>query len=108
QVAIRVRTGTGVQTSALPTSYPNGKIYVGMDLTGTALYFGSPRKDFIAADLGSDLCRDLTIRKEILWESENAPASEVRAMERHFIESTGANNPEVGYNTWPRFTPPPP
>src|SRR5699024_11528269 len=86
QVAIRVRTGTGVQTSALPTSYPNGKIYVGMDLTGTALYFGSPRKDFIAADLGSDACRDLTIRKEILWESANAPESEVRAMERHRSE----------------------
>ena len=24
-------------------TYPNGKIYVGMDLTGTLLYFGSPR-----------------------------------------------------------------
>lgn len=23
-------------------TYPNGKIYVGMDLTGTLLYFGSP------------------------------------------------------------------
>ena len=23
-------------------TYPNGKIYVGMDLTGTMLYFGSP------------------------------------------------------------------
>ena len=23
-------------------TYPNGKIYVGMDLTGTALYMGSP------------------------------------------------------------------
>lgn len=23
-------------------TYPNGKIYVGMDLTGTVLYFGSP------------------------------------------------------------------
>jgi len=24
-------------------TYPNGKIYVGMDLTGTMLYFGSPQ-----------------------------------------------------------------
>ena len=23
-------------------TYPNGKMYVGMDLTGTLLYFGSP------------------------------------------------------------------
>lgn len=84
-------------------TYPNGKIYVGMDLTGTALYFGSPRKSDIAADLGPEVCRDLIVRKEILWESEVATEAEVRAMERHLIESTGANNPEIGYNTWPRF-----
>ena len=83
-------------------TYPNGKIYVGMDLTGTALYFGSPRKEFIAADLGPAACRDLTIRKEILWESETATTAEVRAMERHFIVTAQANNPAVGYNTLPR------
>jgi hypothetical protein len=48
-------------------TYPNGKIYIGMDLTGTALYFGSSSiKAEIAADLGPEVCRDLTIRKEIL------------------------------------------
>jgi hypothetical protein len=36
-------------------TYPNGKIYVGMDLTGTLLYFGSPSAyEQIAADLGLD------------------------------------------------------
>ena len=80
-------------------TYPNGKIYVGMDLTGTALYFGSPRKAFIAADLGPEVCRDLTVRKQVLWESESATEAEVRAVERHFIEVTGANRPEIGYNT---------
>lgn len=84
-------------------TYPNGMIYVGMDLTGTALYFGSPRKAFIAEDLGPEVCRDLTIRKQVLWESETATEAEVRAMERYFIESTGANDPRIGYNTWPRF-----
>jgi hypothetical protein len=34
-------------------TYPNGKIYVGMDLTGTLLYFGSPSaRTQIATDLG--------------------------------------------------------
>ena len=34
-------------------TYPNGKIYVGMDLTGSVTYFGSPSaKARIAADLG--------------------------------------------------------
>jgi Bacterial Ig domain len=34
-------------------TYPNGKIYVGMDLTGALLCFGSPSAhEQIAADLG--------------------------------------------------------
>ena len=52
-------------------TYPNGKIYVGMDLTGSVLYFGSPSAARqIAEDLDLDDHRfDLTLRKEILWES---------------------------------------
>src|SRR5690625_7310384 len=57
-------------------TYPNGKIYVGMDLTGTSLYFGSPRKAHIAEDLGREVCRDLTTRKQILWGSETATEAE--------------------------------
>ena len=86
-------------------TYPNGKIYVGMDLTGTALYFGSPRKAFIAEDLGAAACRDLTIRKQVLWESETATIDEVRAMERQLIVSERANDPAIGYNLTPRLDP---
>jgi hypothetical protein len=79
-------------------TYPNGMIYVGMDLTGAITYFGSPsNKARIAADLAEHRL-DLTVRKEILWESDTATDAEVREMERHFIRATGANNPEVGYN----------
>jgi hypothetical protein len=55
-------------------TYPNGKIYVGMDLTGTALYMGSPSAyQQIVTDLEVDPDRfELTLRKEILWESETA------------------------------------
>jgi hypothetical protein len=68
-------------------TYPNGKIYVGMDLTGTLLYFGSPSAhEQIAADLNLDGHRlELTLRKEILWESETATDAEVRAMEVRMI-----------------------
>jgi hypothetical protein len=54
-----------------------------MDLTGTLLYFGSPSAhEQIAADLGLDAYRlELTLSKEILWESETATDAEVRAME---------------------------
>jgi hypothetical protein len=49
-------------------TYPNGKIYVGMDLIGMISYFGSPSpraKARILADHESQRF-DITVRKEIL------------------------------------------
>ena len=40
--------------------------------------------------------RDLTIRKEILWESDCATDSEVSRMEVQLIRQLRANDPEVG------------
>lgn len=31
-------------------TYPNGKIYVGQDITNSATYFGSPNSKIVAAD----------------------------------------------------------
>jgi hypothetical protein len=86
-------------------TYPNGKIYVGMDLTGTALYMGSPSAyEQICADLELEPGQfELTLRKEILWESETATDAEVRAKEKEKIRETGANNPAIGYNKSPRW-----
>lgn len=43
-------------------TYPNGKIYVGMDPTGTLLYFGSPSAhQQIAADLDLDGLLDKSV-----------------------------------------------
>ena len=53
-------------------TYPNGKIYVGKDLTNSINYFGSASHDLIAADFTREQRRDFTIRREILWESETA------------------------------------
>jgi hypothetical protein len=68
-------------------TYPNGKIYVGMDLTGTILYFGSPSAhEQIAADFDIEAHRlELTLRKEILWESETATDAEVRVKESRSV-----------------------
>lgn len=46
-------------------TYANGKIYVGMDLTGTLAYFGTPSanaKERIIAELAGHRL-DLTVRK---------------------------------------------
>jgi hypothetical protein len=90
-------------------TYPNGKIYVGMDLTGTALYMGSPSAYAqIVADLELDPDRfELILRKEILWESETATDAEVRAMETKLLREAGANDPAKGYNKLPRHRPVP-
>ena len=85
-------------------TYPNGKIYVGQDLTGSINYFGSADADLIAADFAPEARRDLTARKEILWESETASDSDVNMKEREFILSLRSNDPAIGYNRWPKFT----
>ena len=88
-------------------TYPNGKVYIGLDLTGTAMYFGSPsERDRIAEDLGEFGYRDFTVRKRILWESWTATEQEARAQEVRLIRERRANDPDVGYNRWPKYSTP--
>lgn len=88
-------------------TYPNGKIYIGMDLTDSINYFGSADGRLIQRDFSRDQRRDFTIRKEILWESDAASDSEVRAKEVELILAYRSNDPEVGYNRSPTFAPSP-
>ena len=83
--------------------YPNGKIYVGRDITNTITYVGSANPSLIAADFDEEARRDFTIRKIILWESDEADLREVNRMELRFIRELRANDPRIGYNRWPRF-----
>jgi hypothetical protein len=86
-------------------TYPNGKIYVGKDLTDSINYFGSASDELIACDFTRDQRRDFSVRKEVLWESESASDSEVSQKEVEFILALAANNPAIGYNRWPRYVP---
>lgn len=86
-------------------TYPNGKIYIGKDLTGSANYFGSASSELIGADFTPEELSDFTIRREILWASDSATDSEVNAKEVEFIRLHRSNDPEVGYNRWPRPRP---
>ena len=86
-------------------TYPNRKIYVGKDLTGSANYFGSANSRLIEKDFTAAELRDFTIRKEILWESDTASEQEVNAREVEFIRALRSNDPEVGYKRWPRVGP---
>ena len=84
-------------------TYPNGKVYVGKDLTDSINYFGSADGTLIAADFTREQRHDFTIRREILWESETASNEEVNLKEVAFIRLLRSNDPAVGYNRWPRF-----
>ena len=84
-------------------TYPNGKIYIGKDLTGTLNYFGSASSELIERDFSPEERRDFTIRKEILWESETAIDEDVNRKEVELIRAFSSNNPSVGYNQWPRY-----
>lgn len=87
-------------------TYPNGKIYVGSDMTDTFSYLGTPAaKMRIREELTREQYLDLTIRKQILWESATATRSELCKKENEFIIALEANNPLVGYNLAPKFTP---
>lgn len=83
-------------------TWPNGKIYVGSDLTDTISYFGSPDTRLIERDFPTrGDRRSITVTREILWESCDATKSEVLTMERKLIVELRANDPEIGYNRRP-------
>lgn len=79
-------------------TYPNGKIYVGSDLTDDPNYFGSANSELIRKDFTREQLRGFTIRKEILWESLDATKSEVLSREGDYIRKLRSNDSAIGYN----------
>lgn len=82
-------------------TYPNGKIYIGKDLTNTLTYFGCVNSDIVSDDFTEEEKRDFTIRKEIIFESENSV--DINKIESKLIKEYRSNDPVVGYNRWPKF-----
>ena len=87
-------------------TYPTGKIYIGKDSVGSHRYFGSPDMDIINSDFESlpeEVRKDYTIRKQILWESDDCSEAQLSQKEVEFIRKYQANDPKIGYNRWPKF-----
>ena len=82
-------------------TYPNGKIYIGKDLTNTLNYFGSANSKLIELDFSDKERNNFTITKEILFESEEV--SIINKKEVELILKYNSNNPKIGYNQWPKF-----
>ena len=84
-------------------TYPNGKIYIGQDVTNSINYFGSPNEELIAKDFTAELRRSFCVTRDILWESASATDKEVSTVENDLIRLHQSNNPDVGYNRRPKF-----
>jgi len=82
-------------------TYPNGKIYIGKDLTNSINYWGSANSELIEKDFTADERKDMSIRREIIYQSTDT--DEINRMEAVLIRENGSNNPEVGYNQWPKY-----
>lgn len=79
--------------------FPNGKIYVGKDEGGqghSVRYFGSWSDALVEQDFTKEELMDLTLRKQILFESDNK--LEIRQKEGEFIRALRSNDPLIGYN----------
>ena len=84
-------------------TYPNSKIYIGKDLTDTFRYFGSPNSKLLESDFNDEQRKDFTIRREIIWQSNDATDREVNKKEVELILKFQSNNPKIGYNRSPKF-----
>ncbi len=77
-------------------TYPNGKIYIGKDLTDDINYFGSAIGKIIEKDFTREQRKSFVVKKEILWESESASDTEVNRVEIESILKYGSNDPSRG------------
>jgi hypothetical protein len=80
-------------------TFPNGKIHIGKDIgrDGHSLrYFGAWNNLAVAADFSKDQLRSPTLRKDILFESDDK--AQVTRMESQLTLEHRACNPVIGYN----------
>lgn len=80
-------------------TFPNGKIYIGKDVGGSGHslnYFGSWSQKLVEKDFTKDELANLTIRKEIIYESKDK--LEIGKKESEFIKSFRSNEYSIGYN----------
>ncbi|NQV50487.1 MAG: GIY-YIG nuclease family protein [Candidatus Marinimicrobia bacterium] len=84
-------------------TYPNGKIYVGKDLTGSINYFGSADSSTIEQDFSFEDILNFSIKRELLWWSAKASDEDVNIKEVEFILDWRSNEPSIGYNRWPKL-----
>jgi hypothetical protein len=83
-------------------TYSNGKIYIGKDVNDSISYSGSPNDKLIEKGFNRKQKLELSVQREIIWESESATDWEVEQKEIELIKLYKSNDPTIGYNCWPK------
>lgn len=84
-------------------TFPNGKIYIGKDIgdSGHSIrYFGSWNNTLVEQDFSKEELSCFILKKEILFESTDK--SEISKKEAETILLYQSNDPNIGYNKWPK------
>ena len=89
--------------SIFKVTYPNGKMYIGSDMTDTIDYFGSPDSKLIAQDFSQEQKLEFSVKKEILFVHDIMTRDELEKLKNIFIHKYGTNQPSVGYNKKPKL-----
>ena len=86
-------------------TYPNGKIYIGQDITDDINYFGSPDKKLLEIDYTPTNRVKFTVTKEVLWDiiEEKGYSEIVNQKETEFILKLQSNNPKIEYKKNPKY-----
>ena len=80
-------------------TFPNGKIYIGQDIADAGhsiRYFGSWNNELVESDFSKEQLSDFTLRKEILFESDDKKM--VTKKEGEIIKALMSNDISIGYN----------
>lgn len=84
-------------------TFPNDKIYIGKDIGGSGhslRYFGSWDNNYVSSDFTKEQLLNFSLKKEIIFESDDK--NEISKKEAEFINLYKSNDPNIGYNKWPR------
>lgn len=81
------------------TTFPNGKIYIGSDMTDSVKYLGSPTcMELILRDhpIFTGCC--FSFQKEILIYYKTISRKQLLSIEKNYIIEYNSTNPDIGYN----------
>ena len=83
--------------------YPNGKWFIYSTRTVNVSDFGRPDGKLIAKDFSRKKMDVFIVKRTLLWESDFVTKEELAAKTIKYIIDMGSNDPDQGYNKFPKM-----